>query len=122
MSVSEADVRAVPAGVHDPDLRRSVIELGMVRQVRVKRRSATVELALPMPGWPVQDELVSQVVAALGQLPGVGDVRVERADMDDAEKARLRAVLAEPPLPIPNIVRRSIPASNRRSAIDATTL
>ncbi len=97
MSVSEADIRAVLAGVHDPDLRRSVLELGMVRQIRVKRRSVTVELALPMPGWPVQDTVASHVAAAVGQLPGIGEVRVERSDMDDAEKAQLRAVLAEPP-------------------------
>ena len=96
MPVSEADVRAALAAVQEPDLCRGLVELGMVRGVRVKRHAVSVELAVPMPGWPVEDELVRRVEAALGTLPDVRDVRVERCDMDDVERGALRAVLAEP--------------------------
>ena len=38
MAPSEAEVRAAVAAVEDPDLRRALGELGMVRSVTVKRR------------------------------------------------------------------------------------
>ena len=48
MAPSEAEVRAAVAAVVDPDLRRALGELGMVRSVSVKRRSTTVVLAMPV--------------------------------------------------------------------------
>jgi ATP-binding protein involved in chromosome partitioning len=101
---SEAEVRAALAAVEDPDLRRGLQELGMVAGVKVKRRAVEVDVALPLAGWPVRDELADAVVRALAALPGVGDVRVAFSTMDERAQADLRARLAAPahgePLPL----------------------
>jgi ATP-binding protein involved in chromosome partitioning len=93
---NEAEVRAALAAVDDPDLRRGLDELGMIAAVRVKRRAVTVELALPVAGWPGRDELVASVARTVAAVPGVGDVRVEAASMDEPARAALRARLARP--------------------------
>jgi ATP-binding protein involved in chromosome partitioning len=93
---SEADVRAALTGVEDPDLRRGLSELGMVRDVQVKRRSVSVDVALPVAGWPARQELSEAVVRALAAVPAVGDVRVVFSVMTEAERAALRGRLAEP--------------------------
>ncbi len=91
MGPSEPEVRAALAGVDEPDLRRGLVELGMVGALRVKRRSVAVEVALPVAGWPGRDELSAALVRAVASVPGVDDVRVTFTPMDDEGRALLRA-------------------------------
>jgi ATP-binding protein involved in chromosome partitioning len=93
---SAAEVRDVVAAVRDPDLRRAVGDLGMVRSVDVGRRSVDVVLALPVARWPVAAELEAQVADAVCVL-APGRVRIDLAVMTDEERAELHRRLAEPP-------------------------
>jgi len=54
MAGLDADVRAALSGVQEPELRRSVVELGMVDEVAVDGRKVRVRLALPLPGDPAR--------------------------------------------------------------------
>ena len=69
---SEAEVRAAVAAVVDPDLRRAIGELGMVRSVRVKRRSVTVVLAMPVARWPAAAPVTEAVAGVLEDLARSG--------------------------------------------------
>ena len=69
MAPTEADVRAAAAAVEDPDLRRGLGELGMVRSVASGRRQVSVVVAVPVERWPDADELVDRVVRAVGACP-----------------------------------------------------
>ena len=97
MGPSEAELKAAVASVTDPDLRRGVLELGMVRSVSARRRSVTVDLAVPHDGWPGTRSLVEQLRAAAAEVSGVGSVTVAVSAMSDDERAALLAALAEPP-------------------------
>ena len=106
MAPSEAAVRAAVAALEDPDLRRGLGELGMVREVRARRRGVVVVLAVPVEGWPCQAALVEAVRDAVRGLEGGVDVDVEVVPMSDDERAELHRRLAlrpggEPAEPLP---------------------
>lgn len=97
MSPTETDLRTALAAVEDPDLRRSLDELGMVRSIAVHRRSATVELAIPVAAWPPRAALADAVREAAEVLTGPGTARIEVVVMTDEERAELHRRLARPP-------------------------
>jgi ATP-binding protein involved in chromosome partitioning len=77
--------------VQDPELHRSIVELGMVRRAAVDGRGrADVLVALTVPGCPLRAEIDRRVTEALRELPGVDSVSVEFTVMTDDERAELR--------------------------------
>src|SRR3954471_5201267 len=79
------DVQAALAAVQEPELRRSIVELGMVQGVAVDGKTAVVALAVPLPGDAARAELSRRVVEAVGEVPGIDRVDVDIRDMDDHE-------------------------------------
>ena len=69
MSIDEAQVRAAAEAVTDPELRRTLGELGMVRSVSVRRKRVNVDLAVPVGQYPQVEDLVARVQGAVGALP-----------------------------------------------------
>ncbi|HEX4244293.1 MAG TPA: Mrp/NBP35 family ATP-binding protein [Acidimicrobiales bacterium] len=98
MSVDEAQVRAAAEAVTDPELRRSLGELGMVRSVSVKRKRVTVDLAVPVGQYPQVEDLVGRVREAVGALAGVDEVGGEVGVMTEDERRRVRLLLRGEPL------------------------
>jgi ATP-binding protein involved in chromosome partitioning len=93
MTALEADVRAALAGVEEPELRRSVTELGMVESVDTKGGKVRVALALPLPGDDTRAGLRRRVIDSLVVVEGVDRVDVEFRDMDDAELQTVAQIL-----------------------------
>jgi ATP-binding protein involved in chromosome partitioning len=89
MAALDEAVRAALAQVQEPELRRSVTDLGMVDRVAVDGRKVRVTLALPLPGDDTRAELSRRAFEAVASVPGIARVDVDLRDMDDAE---LRAV------------------------------
>jgi ATP-binding protein involved in chromosome partitioning len=98
MSIDESQVTVAAAAVTDPELRRSLGELGMVGVVRAKRRKVTVEIALPVAHYPQVDVLESRVRQAVASVAGVDEVSVEQVVMDEEPRARLRMLLRGEPV------------------------
>ncbi len=90
MPVDESQVTAAVAAVVDPELRLPLGELGMVAEVRSRRRRVAVELALPVGHYPQADELVERVRRAAAGVAGVDEVDVRTAVMDEERRAWLR--------------------------------
>ena len=86
---TEAELRAALGDVMDPELHRSLIELGMVREVRTKENQVDITLALTTLGCPLKSQIVGDVKAAVGALEGVGRVEVELTEMTEEEKGRI---------------------------------
>jgi ATP-binding protein involved in chromosome partitioning len=77
-------------GVHDPELHRSIVDLGMVGDVRVDGRRVHVTVKLTVAGCPLKAEIQRRVSAALAPLPEVGEVRVDLDAMSDEERRAMR--------------------------------
>ena len=88
-----AAVRAALGSVLDPEIRRPITDLGMVRSVLVDDGRVTVKVDLTVAGCPLKDTLVKDVTAAVAPLGGVTDVTVELGAMDAEQRAALRQQL-----------------------------
>ena len=100
----EQAVRAALAKVIDPELRRPITELNMVKSVSVDPDGAThVGIYLTTSACPKKAEISERVTAAVSDVPGTGAVTVELDVMNDEQRTELRKQLrgdaAEPVIP-----------------------
>jgi ATP-binding protein involved in chromosome partitioning len=79
--------------VIDPELRRPVTDLDMVRAVEIDGTEVTVTIALTVVGCPLRSSFEEQVAAHVGSLPGVTAVRLEFDVMTPDERAALTTKL-----------------------------
>ena len=80
--------------VEDPELRRSLVALNMVRDVAVTGTHVVADIALTVAGCPLKDEIHRRVTDAVDAVPGVESVQVILEPMSDDERQRLRHGLA----------------------------
>ena len=77
--------------VEDPELRRSIVDLGMVRDIDIDANGRVgVLVALTVAGCPLRAEITHRVSAAVGALPGVSGVGLDFTVMTDDEREELR--------------------------------
>ena len=93
MAVTEAEVIEALRPVEDPELHRSIVDLGMYRGVTIDGGHADVSIALTVAGCPLRSEIQNRVTGALLALDGVAAVTLDFTVMTDAERAELRAKL-----------------------------
>ncbi len=79
--------------VIDPELKRNVVELDMVRDVRIDGGDVTVGIALTVAGCPLRSSFEQQVAQALGPVEGVQRVSLEFGVMTPEERGALTARL-----------------------------
>jgi ATP-binding protein involved in chromosome partitioning len=79
--------------VEDPELRRSIVDLGMVRNVEVRGGTVAVQIALTVAGCPLRNEIQNRVTGAVAALDGVADVALDFTVMTDQEREALRLKL-----------------------------
>ena len=91
---SEQDVRQALVAVIDPEIRRSVVELDMVRDVRLDGGRVDVTIALTTPGCPMKASLEQQVREQVGKVSGVESVGVVFDVMTPEQKTALRQRLS----------------------------
>lgn len=90
MAITNDDVIEVLRPVEDPELHRSIVDLGMVRRVDIALPSVTVAIDLTIAGCPLRAEINNRVAGAVKALDGVEDVTIEFGVMTDEQRATLR--------------------------------
>ena len=76
--------------VEDPELHRSIVDLGMVRNVAIDAGNVGILIALTVPGCPLRNEITNRVEGAVRPLEGVSSVSLDFTAMNDEERAELR--------------------------------
>src|SRR5712691_7725217 len=79
--------------VIDPELRRPVTDLDMVRDVEIAGGDVTVTIALTVAGCPLRASFQDQVAQHVGVVPGVARTAVAFDVMSPEEKAALTTKL-----------------------------
>ena len=79
--------------VEDPELHRSIVDLGMVRDVEVNGGVVSLTVVLTIAGCPLRNEIQNRVGKALRALDGVKDVALNFGVMNDEERAKVREML-----------------------------
>jgi ATP-binding protein involved in chromosome partitioning len=90
---TEPAVRAALATVVDPEIRRPITDLDMVRGVAVSDGVATVDLVLTIVGCPAADTIERDVRAAVLGVPGISDLDLTVGVMTVPEREALVARL-----------------------------
>ena len=81
-------------GVLDPEIKRPITDLGMVKDVSVAAGGAVlVEVYLTVAACPLRDTITRDVTAAVSKLPGVCSVRVELDVMSEEQRKALQTSL-----------------------------
>lgn len=76
-TLSPASVLEVLKPVQDPELRKSLVELNMIRNVSVDRGAVQFTLVLTTPACPLRQFIVEDCERAVKTLPGVESVSVD---------------------------------------------
>jgi ATP-binding protein involved in chromosome partitioning len=80
--------------VEDPELRRSIVDLGMVRSIDPAPDGRVgIVVALTVAGCPLRNEITRRVTDAVSALEGVSSVELDFTVMTDEEREALRTRL-----------------------------
>ncbi len=90
----EQSIRAALSKVIDPELRKPITELNMVKRISVADGGAVhVEIYLTTEACPKKSEITDLVTAAVTDVPGTGSVKVSLDVMNDEQRTALRQQL-----------------------------
>jgi ATP-binding protein involved in chromosome partitioning len=111
--------------VIDPELRRNIVELGMVRSIEIKPEGQVdVTVSLTTPGCPIRSHFQEAVVSQVSSLEGVTGVGVGFDVLSDQEKSELQQTLGRTKLPQGALaqVRNVICVSSGKGGVGKSTM
>jgi ATP-binding protein involved in chromosome partitioning len=98
---SKDEVREALRAVIDPELRRSIVELDMVRSIEIHDSTGVVDVtvSLTTAGCPIRNHFEDGVAKAVRPLEGVTGVNVDFDVLSDQQKSSLQQKLGRGSLP-----------------------
>ena len=94
---TDAQIREALKAVIDPELRRDIVELEMVRSIAIKDAGVVdVTVSLTTPGCPIKNHFQTSVVKAVTGVEGVTHCNVGFDVLSDQEKGVLQRKLGRP--------------------------
>lgn len=91
--VSKDAVMKVLSGIDDPELKRPLTELDMVKGVAIDGGEVSIDILLTVPGCPLKDKISNDVRTSVSLIPEVDSVKVTFDVMNDAQRDKLKAKL-----------------------------
>lgn len=92
------------ATVIDPEIRRPITELKMVRSIEIQESeagtTALIGIDLTTPSCPMKGDIVNLVTQAAESVPGVDNVRIELGSMNAQQREELRVMLRGSATPV----------------------
>jgi ATP-binding protein involved in chromosome partitioning len=120
-------VRRAVGAVVDPELRRTLDDLGMVREIRIDGGTAHVGILLTIVGCPAADRIRREVTDAAAAVAGVAavalDVGVMSAEQRQALTVRLRGGRAARTIPFgPDSLTRVVAVTSGKGGVGKSTV
>ncbi|MEI7991504.1 MAG: Mrp/NBP35 family ATP-binding protein [Actinomycetota bacterium] len=97
MSLTQDQIIAALRPVEDPELRRSIVDLGMVRTIQIDAGAVVVQVALTVPGCPLRNEIQKRVTDAVQPLAAGRSVSLDFIVMTDGERENVRRMMMGDP-------------------------
>jgi ATP-binding protein involved in chromosome partitioning len=105
MEPSRDAILAALSGVIDPELRKPVTELDMVRDIEVTDGIVSLTIVLTIAGCPLRDSFEQQVEAAFADVPGVRGFSLSFGVMTPEERQALTTKLRGGATERDNVIR-----------------
>ena len=83
-NVTEAMINDALKRVIDPELNRSVVELGFIQEIDIANDYVHIDIQLTTPMCPHADDIVQMIKAAAEGVDGIREAEVERVCMKNA--------------------------------------
>lgn len=93
MTASPEQIIEALRPVEDPELHRSIVDLGMVRDVAVTANGVSLTVVLTVAGCPMRNEIQNRVNAAIVPMAPGGNVSIDFGVMNDEERQKVRIML-----------------------------
>ena len=85
--ITETQVLDVLSGVLDPELGRNLVELGMIRDIKISDdKAVSFTIALTIDGCPLKTQIEKDARDAVMKLEGVKDVKITLGEMTAEER------------------------------------
>ena len=101
--VTESAVRSALSRVEDPELNRTITDLGMVKSIDINGSDVAVEIYLTIAGCPMKNHLTEKTREAAASVEGVENVTVTTDVMSDEQRRNIRQMVrgdsADPVIP-----------------------
>jgi len=123
--ISKEAVLHVLSGIEDPELKRPLTDLDMVKSVEINGGDVIVGITLTVPGCPLKAKINDDVTRGVGLIPGVDSVRVVFDVMTDQQREKLKAKLGignREAVSIVNFAKRSIAVASGKGGVGKSTV
>jgi ATP-binding protein involved in chromosome partitioning len=87
--INQDDILNALKTVNDPELHRSIVDLGMVGQIEENNGIVKINIKLTVPGCPLKHKIHEDVTAALSKIEGITKVDLEFSYMTPEERMAL---------------------------------
>lgn len=74
--VTEQEILQALSTVEDPEIHRTLVSLGMIKNLRVVGSDVRFEVVLTTPACPLKDQIERDCREVLSRLPGIGEVAI----------------------------------------------
>lgn len=92
-NISEEDIRRKVANVMHPAINCSLLELGIVKSIEIKKGKVIITMAFPFPNIPIEGYLVNSVRKAVEEIDET--VEIETIIMSKEELQKFLALEKE---------------------------
>lgn len=114
-SITEKDVLKALSQVQDPDLRKDLVTLGMIKDVKVKDGEVSFTIVLTTPACPLKNKLEKDSKEAVMKLAGVKSVKVKF----DSSVVPFKKISAEDLIPQ---VKNTIAVASGKGGVGKSTI
>jgi ATP-binding protein involved in chromosome partitioning len=129
--LTEQSVMHVLSGIEDPELKKPLTDLGMVKFVKIDGGNVTVGITLTVPGCPLKEKITQDVRDGVQLIEGVTEVMVEFDVMSDEQRTKLKEKLGmgskpggpgKQPASIVKYAKRFIAVSSGKGGVGKSTV
>jgi ATP-binding protein involved in chromosome partitioning len=112
--ISKDVVLAALSKVHDPDLKKDLVSLNMIRELDVDGNRVSFTIMLTTPACPMKDKMRNDAETAVLAIPEVAEVQI-KMDADVPNDGRSRGLLEVP-------VRNAIAVASGKGGVGKSTV
>jgi ATP-binding protein involved in chromosome partitioning len=112
--VSQDAVLAALRTVDDPDLRKDLVALNMIRDLEIKGSQVNFTIMLTTPACPMKDKMKNEALAVVSAVPGVEEVDIQM-DASVPNDGRSRGLLDVP-------VKNAIAVASGKGGVGKSTV
>lgn len=105
--------------VHEPKLKKDLVELGMIRNIMIDEGNIKLTLALTTLRCPLKNQMVDEIKQVVGALAGVSSVDVQLVAMSGEERKKL---FPKHPLAGIDKVKHTVAVASGKGGVGKTTV